>query len=124
MATAGQMRLSRGRMEARLRMTGSLACSRARPISLARARLWGMEADWAVFQGMVPWGSSSSLGARDEVMTWTPEPLEVAWRMRQAAGWAWLAISARWSVVKRGTGSLSRVEMTVKPLAVRTARRV
>ena len=70
MATAGQVRLSRGRREARLRMTGSLARSRARPISLARLRLWGTEADWAVFQGIVAWGSSRSLageGGGDDV---------------------------------------------------------
>ena len=50
-------------------------------------------------------------------------PLSVAWRMRQAVGWAWLAISARWSVVKVTVGSDSWVEMTEKPLVVRRERR-
>ena len=45
---------------------------------------------------------------------WMPEPLPVAWRMRQTAGWSWLAISARWSVVKAAAGSEVRVEMTAK----------
>src|ERR1700678_623486 len=57
-------------------------------------------------------------------MMWMPWPLEVAWRMRHAVGRAWLAISARWSVVKRTVGSLSRVAMTVKPLAEREERRL
>ena len=43
--------------------------------------------------------------------------------MRQAVGWAWLAISARWSVVKGTAGSESRVEMTVKPAVASRARR-
>ena len=67
-AMAGQVRLSRGRREARLRITGSFACWRESPISLARLRLWGMEADWAVFQGMGPCGSSKVFGDRAEVM--------------------------------------------------------
>jgi hypothetical protein len=70
MATAGHVRLSSGRTEARLRMTGSLARSRARPISLARLRLCETEAAWAVFHGMGAWGSSETLGGvRVEVMT-------------------------------------------------------
>src|SRR5438128_11622825 len=52
-----------------------------------------------------------------------PLPLEVAWRMRQAVGWAWLPISARWSVVKGTAGSISWVDMTAKPLLERRARR-
>src|SRR5438093_364777 len=63
-ATAGEVRLSRGRREARVRMAGSLARSRARPIALARLRLWGMGADWAEFHGMVAWGASNSFGER------------------------------------------------------------
>src|ERR1700735_1555360 len=54
------------------------------------------------------WGVSvSSGGVRVEVMMWMPEPVEVAWRMRQAVGWARLAISARWSVEKGTVGSAS-----------------
>src|ERR1700677_4637945 len=44
--------------------------------------------------------------------------------MRQAVGRGWWASSARWSVVKRTVGSLSRVAMTVKPLVEREERRV
>ena len=89
MATAGQVRLSSGRREARLRMTGSLALWRARPSSLARLRLWGMEAAWAVSQGRCGLGFSVS-AARAEVKRWMPEPLAVAWRRgRRWGGRGW-----------------------------------
>src|SRR5271170_3243731 len=123
-ATAGQVRLSSGRSEVAPRVTGMPAWPRAELISDERRRLRVTQAACAVCHGVI--GTIDEIcgvgaGAMDEVKRWTPLPVAVAWRTRQAEASAWLAVPARW--LGGRSVSDSRVVTTAIPWAARAERR-
>jgi len=83
MSTAGQVRLSITGRPARARVTVTPAWVSAELRVPARATLRSTKAAWAVFQG-VNWAALA--GASEDAKRCTPDPLNEAWRLRQA--WA------------------------------------